>query len=49
MSLAAISSIVAIIVREFRQWPSSRWWDPWMDWAFFGVGACLGIYLGFYL
>jgi hypothetical protein len=27
--------------REWRQWPSSRWWDPPLDWAFLTIGAVL--------
>ena len=34
------------VVRAWSQWPSSRWWDPCMDWLFFGVGSGLGIWLG---
>jgi hypothetical protein len=25
--------------REWLQWPSNRWWDPPLDWAFLGLGA----------
>ena len=25
--------------REWLQWPSKRWWDPPLDWAFLGLGA----------
>jgi hypothetical protein len=25
--------------REWLQWPSSRWWDPPLDWAFLTLGA----------
>jgi hypothetical protein len=25
--------------REWRQWPSNRWWDPPLDWAFLTLGA----------
>jgi hypothetical protein len=25
--------------REWLQWPSNRWWDPPLDWAFFTLGA----------
>ena len=24
--------------REWRQWPSNRWWDPPLDWAFLTIG-----------
>ena len=32
-------------LREWHQWPSSRWWDPPMDWAFEAVGMALGAWL----
>jgi hypothetical protein len=25
--------------REWSQWPSRRWWDPPLDWAFMALGA----------
>jgi hypothetical protein len=25
--------------REWLQWPSKRWWDPPLDWAFLSLGA----------
>lgn len=28
-----------IVYREWLQWPSNRWWDPPLDWAFFTLGA----------
>ena len=37
---------VWIVAREIDQWPSSRPWDPWMDWAFFAGGAVYAAYLG---
>jgi hypothetical protein len=30
-----------LIYREWRQWPSKRWWDPPLDWAFLTIGAVL--------
>jgi hypothetical protein len=27
--------------REWLQWPSSRWWDPPLDWTFLALGAIL--------
>lgn len=30
--------------REYRQWPSNRWWDPPMDWVFEAGGLALGIW-----
>ena len=28
-----------IVTREVFQWPSSRPWDPYLDWSFFVLGA----------
>jgi hypothetical protein len=33
----AIAPLLAY--REWRQWPSNRWWDPPLDWAFLSLGA----------
>ncbi len=30
--------------REYRQWPSNRWWDPVLDWLFEAGGLALGIW-----
>ena len=30
------------IAREYSQWPSSRWWDPPLDWVFEAIGIGLG-------
>lgn len=30
--------------REYRQWPSSRWWDPPLDWLFQAGGLALGLW-----
>ncbi len=30
------------IYREWKQWPSSRWWDPYLDWTFQTAGTILG-------
>jgi hypothetical protein len=27
--------------REWLQWPSNRWWDPPLDWAFLTLGALM--------
>jgi len=27
--------------REWLQWPSNRWWDPPLDWAFLALGVIL--------
>jgi len=34
----------AIVYREYRQWPSTRWYDPPLDWAFYALGACVGLF-----
>ena len=39
-------STVAIVVREVLQWPSSRPWDPWLDWSFFALGYGLAAVAG---
>lgn len=36
--LVAASAGTAI-VREFDQWPSSRWYDPYLDWSFLLAGS----------
>jgi len=30
------------VIRELEQWPSSRWWDPPLDWFFEALGIGLG-------
>ena len=30
-----------LIWREWSQWPSKRWWDPPLDWAFLTLGVVL--------
>ena len=32
-------------LREWVQWPSSRWWDPPLDWTFLVIGMGLGGWL----
>ena len=32
-----------IVVREILQWPSSRPYDPWLDWCFFVLGVAAGL------
>jgi len=41
-----VASSAAIVVREVIQWPSTRPWDPWLDWSFFALGyaAALGAF-----
>ncbi len=31
--------------REWSQWPSSRWWDPPLDWFFEVGGIALGAFV----
>ena len=33
-----------VVAREWYQWPSSRWWDPPLDWLFEAGGIALGVY-----
>jgi len=33
------------IVREYHQWPSSRPWDPYLDWVVFAVAVVMGFIL----
>jgi hypothetical protein len=28
-----------LVYREWSQWPSNRWWDPPLDWAFLSLGV----------
>ena len=28
-----------LVYREWHQWPSKRWWDPPLDWAFLALGV----------
>lgn len=35
----AITPLLAY--REWSQWPSKRWWDPPLDWAFLTLGVVL--------
>jgi hypothetical protein len=32
--------------REWDQWPSKRWWDPFCDWTFLAIGVGVGLWLG---
>ncbi len=45
-SVIAGGSLTALWValREKAQWPSSRWWDPPLDWLFSTIGIGLGIW-----
>ena len=33
--------IPLLAYREWLQWPSSRWWDPPLDWAFLALGVII--------
>ena len=33
------------IGREIDQWPSKRWWDPYLDWTFFVFGAAFPFFI----
>ncbi len=46
LSLIAGGALTALWValREYFQWPSSRWWDPPLDWAFEAAGIILGVW-----
>lgn len=44
--LVGVVSVAAIVLREYDQWPSSRWWDPPLDWLCFAIGGGLGGWLG---
>ena len=34
-------AIPLLAYREWLQWPSNRWWDPPLDWAFLALGVIL--------
>jgi hypothetical protein len=34
-----IGAAPILAYREWLQWPSRRWWDPPLDWAFLALGA----------
>jgi hypothetical protein len=42
--LAGVLTAAWVGVREYLQWPSSRWWDPYLDWLFEAGGLALGIW-----
>ena len=55
LTLTGLSVILSTIIsgvltgawmafREYLQWPSSRWWDPVLDWFFEAGGLALGIW-----
>lgn len=46
VSVIAGGSLTAtwVALRERAQWPSSRWWDPPLDWFFSVVGIGLGVW-----
>lgn len=44
-ALAGLASLGWIAAREWGQWPSSRPWDPWLDWTSYAAGIGVAIYL----
>jgi len=46
VTVLGVGSLVFIILREYDQWPSKRWWDPRLDWTFFALGVGSGIAAG---
>jgi hypothetical protein len=38
--------VPALAYREWRQWPSKRWWDPALDAAFFILGVVAATWSG---
>jgi hypothetical protein len=38
--------VPALAYREWRQWPSKRWWDPALDAAFFILGVVAATWCG---
>ena len=42
--IAGVLTGAWMAVREYLQWPSSRWWDPVLDWFFEAGGLALGIW-----
>lgn len=45
----SVANLAIIAVREKLQWPSSRWWDPPLDWAVFALGLRDGLVTGILL
>lgn len=41
--LFTAAHVAAIIYREYKQWPSSRWYDPYLDWTFYIIGAAAAV------
>lgn len=55
VAMAGLSVVLSAIIsgvitaawmarREWKQWPSSRWWDPPLDWLFEAGGLALGLW-----
>ena len=42
--IGAVIVIAGWIIREVRQWPSVRWYDPPIDWLFEALGVGLGVW-----
>ena len=45
VAIGVVATIGWIGYREYKQWPSSRWWDPYLDWTFQASGIGLGVWL----
>lgn len=43
-SLIAVVNTAYIAYREYGQWPSSRWWDPPLDFMFYAGGILFAIF-----
>ena len=36
---------VALILREYLQWPSQRWYDPFLDWTVYALGGGVAVFM----
>lgn len=44
---AAVAGVITaawMAYREYKQWPSERWYDPILDWTFEAGGLALGLW-----
>jgi predicted PurR-regulated permease PerM len=41
--LFGVVNTAYIAYREYDQWPSTRWWDPYLDWLFFAAGIVVAL------
>ena len=46
---AVIITVIWEAAREWKQWPSSRWYDPYLDWVFEIAGIALGVMIWIHL